>query len=183
MAELGANDCCSNIASIDEENDETFARGGKSDKLKLIWKIVKGGFDAISYAIGDATDNQDMMDGASHSVGHGIANPGGGGHVIGGDPLSFGETQMCAQESWLDCSVRNILDENSGMSEFNEIWNGDDYCPLKDADSIIICVNSMKAGVFHNRVLDEISTSSIEFGGMSTYSLDRWNSYGVPMSL
>lgn len=178
MAELGANDCCSNIASIDAENDETFARGGISDKLKLIWKIVKGGFDAISYAIGDATDNQDMMDGASHSVGHGIANPGGGGHVIGGDPLSFGETQMCAQESWLDCSVRNILDENSGMSEFNEIWNGDDYCPLKDADSIIICVNSMKAGVFHNRVLDEISTSSIEFGGMSTYSLDRWNSYG-----
>ena len=35
----------------------------------------------------------------------------------------------------------------------------------------------MKAGVFHNRVLDEISTSSIEFV-MSTYSLDRWNSYG-----
>ena len=172
MAELGANDLWTTLST------EPADRGDGWDKLKLIWKIVKGGFDAISYAIGDATDNQDMMDGASHSVGHGIANPGGGGHVIGGDPLSFGETQMCAQESWLDCSVRNILNENSGMSEFNEIWDGDDYCPLKDADSIIICVNSMKAGVFHNRVLDEISTSSIEFGGMSTYSLDRWNSYG-----
>ena len=52
-------------------------------------EISKGGFDAISYAIGDATDNQDMMDGASHSTGHGIAPPGGGGHVIGGDPVRF----------------------------------------------------------------------------------------------
>ena len=174
MAELGSSD-----AYVQElSSAETMGRGPGLDKLKLLWKLIKGGLDTISYVIGDATDNQDMMDGASHSVGGGIANPGGGGHVIGGDPLANGVTAMCTQDSWLDCSMRNILDENSGMSEFNEIWNGDDYCPVKDTDSIILCVNSMKAGVFHNRVLDEISTSSIEFGGMSTYSLDRWNTYG-----